>query len=63
MYRLGTKINYENEKQCLHGILRQIALLYVPEPFEEDENADGGGGVVKNQREHLQHELENVLFP
>lgn len=63
LYRLGTKINYENEKQCLHGILRQIALLYVPEPFEEDENADGGGGVVKNQREHLQHELENVLFP
>ncbi|KAI5970067.1 mlh1 [Candida margitis] len=68
LYRLGTKINYENEKQCLHGILRQIALLYIPEPFEDEEDGDDGFEIegvaeVVAKRESLEHDLENVLFP
>ncbi|CAK9684510.1 DNA mismatch repair protein MutL family protein [Candida parapsilosis] len=69
IYRLGTRINYDNEKQCLHGILRQIALLYVPEPLDDgcdQEEQQEGGGIdddVGSKRESLEHELENVLFP
>ncbi|KAG2732663.1 hypothetical protein G9P44_003653 [Scheffersomyces stipitis] len=33
IYRLGNRINYNDEKECLGGIMRQISLLYVPEPI------------------------------
>ncbi|KAG7665155.1 mlh1 [[Candida] subhashii] len=52
LYRLGTRINYENEKECLKGILRQIALLYLPEPSDDE-----------SKRCALELQLENILFP
>lgn len=58
IYRLGTKINYDNEKECLQGILRQIALLYLPEPFSDEENNE-----AREKRDVLEQELENILFP
>lgn len=48
VYRLGTKVDYLDEKKCLAEVLRQIALLYVPAPTD---SCDGLG------------ELENVVFP
>ncbi|KAI5955303.1 mlh1 [Candida jiufengensis] len=63
IYRLGTKINYENEKSCLHGILRQIALLYLPEPFNETEEGEETKEEIEAKRNELENQLENILFP
>ncbi|KAL6452032.1 MLH1 DNA mismatch repair protein MLH1 [Candida maltosa Xu316] len=52
LYRLGTKINYEDEKECLKGILRQLALFYLPESTQDE---------TKNRDFELK--LENILFP
>lgn len=52
LYRLGTKINYEDEQDCLKGILRQISLFYLPEPSEEE-----------SKRNEFEQQLENILFP
>ncbi|KAI5965564.1 mlh1 [Candida pseudojiufengensis] len=60
IYRLGTKINYKNEKQCLNGILRQIALFYLPEPFNEDDMLPH---EFETKRSELENQLENLLFP
>ncbi|RLV91997.1 DNA mismatch repair protein MLH1 [Spathaspora sp. JA1] len=52
LYRLGTKIDYEIEKTCLQLITRQIAMLYLPEPNDDE-----------NYRQNLEVQLETVLFP
>ncbi|RCK59052.1 DNA mismatch repair protein MLH1 [Candida viswanathii] len=52
LYRLGTKINYEDEQDCLRGILRQIALFYLPEPTDNE-----------TKRSEFEQQLENVIFP
>ncbi|EGW30722.1 uncharacterized protein SPAPADRAFT_56707 [Spathaspora passalidarum NRRL Y-27907] len=52
LYRLGTKVNYEDEKSCLQMILRQIALLHLPEPTSEE-----------NERKKLEIQFESILFP
>ena len=30
IYRLGTKVNYDDEKECLRDVMRQLALFYIP---------------------------------
>ncbi|KGR08025.1 DNA mismatch repair protein MutL [Candida albicans P57072] len=52
IYRLGTKINYGDEKDCLRGVLRQIALFYLPEPTNDE---------IKNNT--FEKQLESILFP
>lgn len=68
IYRLGTKVNWDNEEPCLDGIMRQISLLYIPEVIElvDTSNED----VLKEERIHfvtrseeMSSALENVLFP
>lgn len=49
IYRLGTKVDYTDEKKCLKEILRQIALLYIPQKLQIDMDAS----LV----------LEHVVFP
>ncbi|KAK6456700.1 histidine kinase-like ATPase [Scheffersomyces xylosifermentans] len=60
LYRLGDRINYEDEKECLQGIMQQIALLYLPEPISVNESPDSQD---KKSREALDYALEHVLFP
>ncbi|KAG7754838.1 hypothetical protein KL911_002277 [Ogataea haglerorum] len=36
LYRSGTKLDWEDEKKCLGGLLQQLALLYVPAASEND---------------------------
>lgn len=64
IYRLGTKINYNEERECLKGILKQLALFYVPEPVlltgsctEEDQ------AYSKLERDKTENTLEHILFP
>ncbi|KAH3672706.1 hypothetical protein WICMUC_004112 [Wickerhamomyces mucosus] len=54
IYNLATKINYNDEKECLKGILKHIALLYVPLSF---------GASDEFQTDTLNEILENVLVP
>ncbi|KAG7905801.1 hypothetical protein KL907_002948 [Ogataea polymorpha] len=36
LYRSGTKLDWEDEKKCLGGLLQQLALLYVPAAADND---------------------------
>ncbi|KAH3667974.1 hypothetical protein OGAPHI_001728 [Ogataea philodendri] len=36
VFRCGTKVNWDDEKECLGGIIQQLALLYVPGAKEDD---------------------------
>ncbi|SGZ49909.1 CIC11C00000001224 [Sungouiella intermedia] len=56
IYRLGTKVNYTDEKQCLHDILHQIALLYIPDRVADDVDGDVS-------RDHINYILESFVFP
>lgn len=55
IYRLGIKVSWDDEQECLDGVLKQIALLYVPEIV--DANAD------KQTIEALNDTLEKSIFP
>lgn len=57
IYRLGNNINYEDEKQCLQGILRQISLLYIPEPIPDDNESEN------TKRDSIDYDLDNLIFP
>ncbi|ABN66315.2 predicted protein [Scheffersomyces stipitis CBS 6054] len=75
IYRLGNRINYNDEKECLGGIMRQISLLYVPEPIfsgssdppsdpsSDPSKADTESSSSSEARQWLDHTLEDVLFP
>lgn len=54
IYRMAKRVNYEDEKQCLEGILKQIALWYVPAMITQDS---------ETQIVELNNTLENVIFP
>lgn len=66
-YRLGNSINYGNEKECLEGILRQIALLYIPESMSPPESGIPDFESLSSQhnrsRDILNNRLESVIFP
>ncbi|AMD20047.1 HCL104Wp [Eremothecium sinecaudum] len=68
LYRMGTKVDWSSEKECLEGILKQLALLYVPEIIEhvdtDDETIDEETRIQYISRsEYLKNVLENVVFP
>ncbi len=57
LFKIGAKVNWEDEQYCLGGILRQLALFYIPEPLDnEDQNEKEG-------REKISYTLENIIFP
>ncbi|KAL6948797.1 hypothetical protein ACO0QE_001270 [Hanseniaspora vineae] len=55
IYRLGIKVSWDDEQECLDGVLKQIALLYVPEIV--DANAD------EETIRALNDTLEKTVFP
>lgn len=64
IYRLGAKVNYSDEKECLQGIMKEIALLYVPEPITHDKGSSDEDKVLNEiRRDELDLELENQVFP
>lgn len=71
LYRLGTKVDYNNEKPCLQEILRQIALLYVPDALEIIGSSDTGPSSTRDieaaenstRRQKIDRLLEYVVFP
>lgn len=57
LFRIITKVNWNDEKECLGGILRQLALLYIPESISDDiENSE-------DRKLKISDCLENLLMP
>ncbi|QPG75858.1 hypothetical protein FOA43_003242 [Brettanomyces nanus] len=56
LFKVGACVDWEDEKQCLGGILRQLALFYVPEPLSDLEDD-------AESRRSTSEQLENILFP
>ncbi|XBW35107.1 hypothetical protein QEN19_000670 [Hanseniaspora menglaensis] len=54
LYKLGLKVNYEEEEACLKGILKELSLWYIPEIIPQDE--------IK-KRSDLDHILESLIIP
>lgn len=67
IYRLSSKVNFLDEKECLLGIMRQIALLYLPEVLEEDDGREREleeeHEIYKTKRDQVDHTLGHILFP
>lgn len=57
IYRLGSKVNFNNEKDCLREIMKQIALFYIPERVSEQ--AFGAMSKI----EEINSVLEHDIFP
>lgn len=62
IYRLGCKVDYNDEKECLRGIARQIALLYVPDRISPGDSAEETQ-LALQQRDDLNYVLEHTVFP
>ncbi|TID31202.1 hypothetical protein CANINC_000145 [Pichia inconspicua] len=57
LFRVITKVNWDNEKDCLGGILRQLALFYIPETIPDDvEDA-------KERQKSILEFIENIIMP
>lgn len=66
--RIGTNINWEDEKECLDGILRQISLLYIPPIIKKiDTNDETVPEDIRvkyvSDSDEMAKILENVIFP
>ncbi|ONH65291.1 DNA mismatch repair protein MLH1 [Cyberlindnera fabianii] len=65
VYRMGAKVDWNDEEQCLDGILRQIAMLYTPEYISEGtpEMDEMQKQVLAQQRYDLNLTMENIIMP
>lgn len=76
IYRLGTKVNWQEEKPCFNDIIHQIALFYIPEiipksrTLKETEIMATNKEIQNEQdielvkrKEEMVSTLEHVLFP
>lgn len=58
VYRLGTQINWNDETECLDGILREIALLYAPDSLPEEDSDE-----YIDEQEQIQTTMKDIIFP
>lgn len=73
LMRLGPCVDWDDEKNCFHTFLSELASFYVPEqlPNPTGRAGDGDGregpqgedGEIKARRERLGWVLEHVMFP
>ncbi|KAF7998811.1 hypothetical protein HF325_006343 [Metschnikowia pulcherrima] len=62
IYRLGTKVDYQDEKRCFSGVMQQIALLYVPDRITPG-NSDEESLLALIKEMELGSLLEHVIYP
>lgn len=60
-YRLGNSIS-DSEKACLQGIMRQLALLYVPDAISPEERGEAERGEAERGEGILQEERESGIL-
>lgn len=70
IYRLGSSenINFQDEKLTFQSILKEIALLYIPESISsDDDNSETNANELKSsnnyKRDQLNNQLEHLVFP
>lgn len=70
IYRLGTIVNWNSEQECLDGILKQIALFYIPEIIMEVSSSSESPKGEKHsntenahKKEELSEKIEHVIYP
>ncbi|EHN00797.1 Mlh1p [Saccharomyces cerevisiae x Saccharomyces kudriavzevii VIN7] len=68
IYRLGREVSWEDEQECLNGILKEIALLYVPDMVPKVDASEVSLSESKkaqliDKKENISSLLENILFP
>ncbi|GMG24555.1 unnamed protein product [Ambrosiozyma monospora] len=56
LFRVGNRVNWEDEQECLGGILRQLALFYVPASVPNEEK-------FYPDRAKMELVLRDLLFP
>lgn len=61
LFRVISKIDWNDEKACLGGILRQIALFYVPESISDDDSDDRND--LEQRKRKVADDFENLLLP
>ncbi|KAL0086714.1 mutL-like protein 1, colon cancer, nonpolyposis type 2 [Phycomyces blakesleeanus] len=57
LLRLGTEVDWENEKKCFDGIARELAIFYSTEPLLTLEEDD------EDQLKRYMWQIENIIFP
>lgn len=66
VYKLAVQIDWGDETSCLTGILRQIALLYIPECLpdisEFEEGSEEYQELISTQTK-ITSDLENIVLP
>lgn len=64
LLRLGPHVDWTDEKGCFQSFLRELASFYAPEALPlVPQNGDAENEELADRRQHLQHAVENVLFP
>lgn len=63
IYRLGTKVNYDDEKECLRDVMRQLALFYIPEKIVATNDSEEANQVALYETDALNDLLENTIMP
>lgn len=57
---LATRVDWEDEKACFEGVLRELAFFYSPRPFADTAEDDDASA---DEVAHHAWQLEHVLFP
>jgi DNA mismatch repair protein MLH1 len=57
---LGTRVNWQDEKECFQSILKEIANFYSPRGYDLDGDGDGEDG---GEKRHVKWQIEHVLWP
>lgn len=61
---LGTRVDWNAEKQCFRSFLSELAYFYAPYPSALDEKEEDGEGEGEGDGEkHRRWQLEHVLWP
>lgn len=63
LFRVITKIDWNDEKKCLGGILRQLALFYIPESIDEAESDNVDNNEISIRKENVANSVENLIMP
>ncbi|WWD02458.1 hypothetical protein V865_000497 [Kwoniella europaea PYCC6329] len=65
---LGTRVNWESEKECFSTFLHELAFFYSPRPFSDlplnaDTDEGNRGEETEEEKNHQLWQLEHTLFP